>query len=123
MANLMGELEDVDNPVRTRFSIFTGNDTDNHDFICKAAGSEGGTIIVDNPASQTLTVKLYGVPTEDTSIGNRAAIQIGSDITLTTNTGSRTVFTETYPYYLIRASFGSLPSPTTTTPKLYMAFV
>ena len=69
-----------------------------------------------------MTTSIYSAVSESSAVGDDSVTKIGSDITDLTGVGSVTAFTIVAPYYIVRMKLATVPSPTTTIPKVFVAF-
>jgi hypothetical protein len=93
---------------------FTGDDTDNHDFLFSARGKRTTTISIDNAPNASIVWSLYGLHEVDGEVGDAGTFEVDITNTITAATKGGATNTAAFPFYLLRCAYAGAP---TDTPK------
>jgi hypothetical protein len=89
---------------------FTGDDTDNHDFLFPGRGKSTLNIEVDNAPNQALTWALYGMHEADGEVGDPGTFTIDSGSIDTAGKGDEGFMGYSFPFYLLRLAYAVAPT-------------
>jgi hypothetical protein len=88
---------------------FTGDDTDNHDFVFQGRGKSTVAISIDNAPNKELTWTLYGMHEADGEVGDAGTFQVDTGAIALASKSDEGFIGWNYPYYLLRCAYAVAP--------------
>jgi len=88
---------------------FTGDDTDNHDFVFQGRGKSTLGIDLDNAPNKELTWTLYGMHEADGEVGDAGTFTIDTGAVALATKMSEGFIGYNYPFYLLRLAYAVAP--------------